>query len=75
MTGEYYLPELIRLAVEGAIAVEGLGRSTRVRRVRTSLLGVNDRVELAHADSVLRQTNPPATHAQWRHPGHARKRS
>jgi bifunctional UDP-N-acetylglucosamine pyrophosphorylase / glucosamine-1-phosphate N-acetyltransferase len=53
VTGEYYLPELVRLAVDGASE----DRSWPVETVAgeaDALLGVNDRVELAAADARLR---------------------
>jgi bifunctional UDP-N-acetylglucosamine pyrophosphorylase/glucosamine-1-phosphate N-acetyltransferase len=52
-TGEYYLPELVRLAV-----LEGSHRSdwpvATFSGVFDELLGVNDRGELARADAILR---------------------
>ena len=53
VTGEYYLPELVRLAVEMASD----GRPWPVEAVTgeaDALLGVNDRVELAEADARMR---------------------
>jgi bifunctional UDP-N-acetylglucosamine pyrophosphorylase/glucosamine-1-phosphate N-acetyltransferase len=54
VTGEYYLPELVRLAVEehdGKIAwpVEAVAGAAE------DLLGINDRVEQAAADALLRE--------------------
>lgn len=53
VTGEYYLPELVRMAV----AEHREGEPWPVQSVPgdpEDLLGVNDRIEQAHADSVLR---------------------
>jgi bifunctional UDP-N-acetylglucosamine pyrophosphorylase/glucosamine-1-phosphate N-acetyltransferase len=53
ITGEIYLPELVRLAV--ADAVEGASWPVQtVTGELSELLGVNNRVELAAAESVLR---------------------
>lgn len=53
-TGELYLPELVRIAVDR----RDPNAPWPVRTVRgepDDLLGVNDRIEQAHADSVLRK--------------------
>ena len=53
ITGEFYLPELIRLAAEEAVE----GRDWPVGTVSGAsdeLLGVNTRVELAEAEAALR---------------------
>jgi bifunctional UDP-N-acetylglucosamine pyrophosphorylase / glucosamine-1-phosphate N-acetyltransferase len=46
-TGEYYLTQLVELAVSEGRAV------TSVRGDVTGLVGVNDRADLAHAESIL----------------------
>lgn len=53
VTGEYYLPELVRLAVEHH-ANECAWPVQTVTGALEDLLGVNDRVEQAAADAVLR---------------------
>jgi bifunctional UDP-N-acetylglucosamine pyrophosphorylase/glucosamine-1-phosphate N-acetyltransferase len=54
VTGEYYLPELVRLAVEDAAGRQSWPVQT-VSGELDELLGVNNRVELAAAEAVLRQ--------------------
>ncbi len=54
VTGEFYLPELVRLAVEERIGdspwpVEAVGGD------QEDLLGINDRVEQAQADEIIRR--------------------
>lgn len=54
VTGEYYLTDLVRLAVaERAAATDWPVQS--VLGVAEELLGINDRVELASADLILRR--------------------
>jgi len=53
VTGEFYLPELVRLAAEEAVEGEDWPVATVTGRL-DELLGVNSRVELATAESVLR---------------------
>lgn len=53
VTGEYYLPELVRLAVDQRGA-EGSWPVQTVAGDVEDLLGVNDRIEQAAADAVLR---------------------
>lgn len=53
LTGEYYLPELVRLAAADPDPEDRWPVATVVG-AEQDLLGVNDRVELARADSILR---------------------
>lgn len=53
VTGEFYLPELVRLAVEEAGSLQAWPAQT-VPGDLDELLGVNNRVELAAAEAVLR---------------------
>jgi bifunctional UDP-N-acetylglucosamine pyrophosphorylase/glucosamine-1-phosphate N-acetyltransferase len=50
VTGEYYLPELIRMAVE-----EGLPVGTYTSDDPRELIGINTRVHLAEAEATLRE--------------------
>jgi bifunctional UDP-N-acetylglucosamine pyrophosphorylase/glucosamine-1-phosphate N-acetyltransferase len=53
VTGEFYLPELVRLAVEEP-GVDGAWPVQTVNGEPEDLLGINDRVEQAAADDILR---------------------
>jgi bifunctional UDP-N-acetylglucosamine pyrophosphorylase/glucosamine-1-phosphate N-acetyltransferase len=53
-TGEFYLPELVRIAIEEHAASESWPVQS-VSGKPDDLLGINDRIELAHADSILRR--------------------
>ena len=53
VTGEFYLPELVRLAAEEAIEGAPWPAATAPGRL-DELLGVNNRVELAEAEAILR---------------------
>lgn len=53
-TGEFYLPELVRIAVDGRMDDEPWPVEA-VKGSADDLLGVNDRIELAQADGLLRR--------------------
>ncbi len=54
ITGEYYLPGLVELAIAGGVGASGAWPVATVQGDPSVALGINDRVELAAADAVAR---------------------
>ncbi len=60
--GEYYLTDMVAILARAGFFVDAMEIANA-----NEALGINDRVELAHADRILRHRKASRTDARWRH--------